>query len=212
MSWLDIEDDIQLPVVATDKVVIPGDTADRAAAFASAWNGLRDNQKEFLRVWQDAGFNKSRAIRQMGIAAPPYDTVRSWNKTAGYRLVAAIMKGEAVDGFDGALERERLILRQDECVESLMTPKPILHQGLPVFDPERPGEILKEIEAGAAAKVNETMLRLGGHLKDEQEKAPLSGPALIVQVTSRETGEVVQVTAVGVTPQLPPPSTSWLDE
>lgn len=209
-DWLDIEEPGQLVVASQPVPAVSGDPIARIREFDTAWAKLSVKQQAFLVQLQANGFNARRACRAMGDAAPNQTTTWKWPKNdPDYAIALRIMKQDATADV---LERERLILRQDEMVESLMTPKPILHQGLPVFDPSDPERkaILMEVEAAAAAKVNETLLRVGGHLRDEQEKAAIVGPALIVQVTSRESGDVVQVTAVGVTPQLPPPS--WLDE
>lgn len=208
-GWLDIEEPGQAVVASAPVPAAVGDPIERIRAFDAAWAQLTTQQQMFLAKWKEARFNIRRTLRMMGSSAPNQSTPSRWAKDENYRLVTMIMQQDATADV---LSRERLILRQDDCVESLLTPKPVLYQGIPVRDTRDPtgNAILEEIDAGAAAKVNETLLRVGGHLRDEQEKAAVTGPALIVQVTSRETGEVVQVTAVGVTPQLPPPS--WLDE
>lgn len=213
MSWLDLdaeEPDQQLIVAAGPAPVVSGDPIARIREFDAAWAVLTTQKQAFLVQLQKYGFNARRTVRAMGAAAPNQTTTSRWVKNdPNYAIVLRIMKQDATGDV---LERERLILRQDECVESLLTPKPVLYQGIPVRDMRDPtgNTILEEVEAAAAAKVNETLLRVGGHLRDEQEKSAFTGPALIVQVTNQITGEVEHVTAVGVVPQLPPPS--WLDE
>lgn len=65
-----------------------------------------------------------------------------------------------------ALDKDRLLARQDDIVETLLTPKPVFHQGLPILNEH--GKPYEEIEAGAASKANETLMRAAGLLKDRE--------------------------------------------
>jgi len=200
----------EIVVARSTQYIIPGDPSERSRDFDACWAQLSDKKKKFLVELQKYRFNARATIRSMGAAAPNQTTTSRWPRSdESYRRVLAIMQFEATEGV---LSKEHLVLRHNDCVETLLTPKPVLYQGIPVRDTRDPtgNSVLEEVEAGAAAKANETLLRLGGHLRDEQEKASVVGPSLIVQVTSRESGEVVTTTNIGVLPELPQPS--WLDE
>lgn len=101
-------------------------------------------------------------------------------------------------------KKEPLIIRHHELVESLMTPKPVLYAGIPVM---HNGEILMEIEAGAAAKVNMDLIELGGHKPKEDQKLNFGhGPALVIQVMAQDgTVQIAQLNN-GVEIQQPTPS------
>src|SRR2546423_360530 len=76
-----------------------------------------------------------------------------------------------------ALDRDRLLARQDDIVETLLTPKPILHQGAPTG--------FEEVEAGAAARANETLMQAAGLLKSKDDvnvNIGIVGPALNITV------------------------------
>ena len=196
MAW----DDIDSPVALVKApVALAEDPIARIRAFDSAWEQLSPDQREFLTVWKKARFNKSRALRNMGDNAPNMSTEWRWHKNEHYAFVFKVLK---IDAVGDILEKERLVLRQDDCAEQLLEPKPILYQGAPTG--------FYETEAAAAAKVNETLLRVGGHLRDEQASAPTAGPALIVQVTNKIGGEVISRTVVGVVPEQVPPDEAWL--
>lgn len=202
MSWLDIDEAEDSPVaihIATPDA--PADPVERIRVFDAAWAKLKVEQKSFLVYWKAARFQKQRAYRAMeakGIQPPDDSTEYRWGKNENYAFVKKILKHDAVEDI---LERERLIMRQDDCAELLLAPKPILYQG------EHTG--FYENEPAAAAKVNETLLRVGGHLRDEQAAAPTSGPALIVQVTNKIGGEVESSVTIGVVPEQAAPV--WLD-
>jgi hypothetical protein len=199
MAWDDIEDDKPaLPVVVADP---PGDPIERVRAFDKAYSQLKDDQKTFLVEWKKNNFNVRRTLRMMGESAPAATTIWRWNATEHYGFVAKVMKQDIVKDI---LERERLVLRQDDCVEQLLEPKPILYQGCPTG--------FYENQPAAAAKVNETLLRVGGHMKEDEQQSYKGGPALVIQLTNRIGGEIISEVRVGVIPELPAPTPSWLDE
>ena len=200
MSFLDIEDDDvpALPVVVKDP---PSDPLERLRAFEKAWSELSDAQKKYLAVLKDVNFRQGKALEAIGKTKTYASTVYRWRANEHYAFIEKAMKADLVKDI---LERERLVIRQDNIVEDLLEPKPILYQGAPTG--------FYENQAASAAKVNETLLRVGGHLKEEDQVAQRGGPALIVQLTNRVGGEVISETVVGVIPELPAPTPSWLDD
>lgn len=196
MSFLDIGDETPaLPVVVADA---PSDPVERVRVFDAAYAQLKQEQKTFLVEWKKNHFNVSRTLRQMGDTAPNATTVWRWGTNEHYAFVAKVLKQDVVKDV---LERERLVLRQDECAQDLLEPKPILYQGVPTG--------FYENQPAAAAKVNETLLRVGGHMKEDDQVAQRAGPALVIQLTNRVGGEVISEVKVGIVPELPAPS--WLD-
>lgn len=95
-----------------------------------------------------------------------------------------------------ALDKDRLLARQDDIVETLLEPKYILHQGLPVFDPKRPGEMIMEVEAAAAGKANETLMKAAGLLKDKDIEVNVAvavgPPTLNIQVLPAPPSQLVK--------------------
>ncbi len=197
MSFLDIDDDTPaLPVVAVDA---PSDPMERVRAFEKAWAELSSQQKVYLGALKDVNFRQGKALEAIGKTKTYASTVYRWRANEHYAFIEKAMKADLVKDV---LERERLVIRHDNIVEDLLEPKPILYQGAPTG--------FYENQAGQAAKVNETLLRVGGHLKEEDQVAQRGGPALVIQLTDRIGGEVIREVKVGVVPELPPPS--WLDD
>ena len=199
MSFLDIDDEETpaLPVVARDQ---PSDPLERLRAFESAWAEISPVQKQYLGALKDCNFRQGKALDAIGRPKTYASTVYRWRTNEHYAFLEKAMKADLVKDI---LEREKLIIRQDNIVEDLLEAKPILYMGGPT------GFI--ENQAGQAAKVNETLLRVGGHLKEDDQVAQRGGPALIIQLTSRVGGEVISEVNVGVLPELPGPTPSWLE-
>ena len=197
MSFLDIDDD-EAPVLPAVVVDPPSDPMDRVRAFEKAWKKLSLPQKQYLGALKDCNFRQGIALRAIGKTQTYQSTVYRWRANEHYAFIEKALKADVVKDI---LSRERLIIRQDNIVEDLLEPKPILYQGAPTG--------FYENQAGQAAKVNETLLRVGGHLKEDDQVAQRGGPALIIQLTNRIGGEVVSEVRVGVVPELPAPT--WLD-
>ena len=196
MSVLDIDDDVPaLPVVAVEA---PSDPMERVRAFEKAWAELSDPQKKYLAALKDNSFRQGKAIEAIGKTRTYNSTVYRWRSNEHFAFIEKAMKADVVKDI---LERERLVIRHDNIVEDLLEPKPILYQGAPTG--------FYENQAGQAAKVNETLLRVGGHLKEEDQVAQRGGPALVIQLTNRIGGEIISEVKVGVIPELPAPA--WLD-
>ena len=198
-DWLDIGAAPALPVIAQDIA----DLKEQTVAFEDAWQRLTPRQRTFLETMQVCNFNARKTARRMNDET---GTHPRWKASPDYVLCLDILRKFA---SKSVLNREKLIVRHDELVESLMTPKPVLHQGIPVM---HEGEILYEIEAAAAAKVNKDLLEIGGHAKPADTGSAFgSGPALIIQVTNKIGGEVISTVNVGVVPNLPGPAEDeWL--
>ena len=199
MSWDDIDDDVPALPVAVSEIV---DLGERIKTFEAAWKKLSPRQQKFLETWQLCNFNARKTARALGDQTQAH---ARWVKGPDFALCMDVMRRVEATQI---LNREKLIIRHDELVESLMTEKPVLHQGIPVYMDGKP---LMEIEAAAAAKVNKDLLEIGGHAKPEQQTSFGAGPALIVQVTNKIGGEVISTVNVGVVPNLPGPAEDWID-
>ena len=163
-DFLDIDDEAPaLPVVAVDA---PSDPMERVRAFEKAWAELSVPQKSYLSALKDNNFRQGKAIEAIGKTRTYNSTVYRWRANEHYAFIEKAMKADLVKDV---LERERLVIRHDNIVEDLLEPKPILYQGAPTG--------FYENQAGQAAKVNETLLRVGGHLKEEDQVAQRGGPA-----------------------------------
>jgi hypothetical protein len=197
-DWLDIDEPPALPIVVQEIA----DLKERVVSFEAAWKTLTTRQQKFLETWRDCNFNLRRTARALGDTTGTYPR---WTKLPDFALCMDVMRRVEATQI---LNREKLIIRHDELVESLMTEKPVLHQGLPVYMDGKP---LMEIEAAAAAKVNKDLLEIGGHAKPEQQTSFGAGPALIIQVTNKIGGEVISQVTVGAIPQhAPPEEDEWL--
>ncbi len=171
----------------------------RVKAFEKAWKKMSVEQKRYLAALKDNNFRQGKAIEAIGKTKTMHSTIFRWR--ANNEHFAFLEKAMKADLVKDILERERLIIRQDNIVEDLLEPKPILYQGAPTG--------FYENQPAAAAKVNETLLRVGGHLKEEDQVAQRGGPALVIQLTNRVGGEIISEVKVGIVPELPAPS--WLD-
>ena len=199
MSWDDIDDDVPALPVAVSEIV---DLGERIKTFEAAWKKLSPRQQKFLETWQLCNFNARKTARALGDQTQAH---ARWVKGPDFALCMDVMRRVEATQI---LNREKLIIRHDELVESLMTEKPVLHQGIPVYMDGKP---LMEIEAAAAAKVNKDLLEIGGHAKPEQQASFGAGPPLIIQVTSKIGGEVISQVTVGAIPQhAPPEEDEWL--
>lgn len=200
-DWLDIDD--QPPALP---VAVPENIADSLVEYGARHAELSDKQKEFLKVLQDWRFNVNAACRatkgtDQQVA---HRTAWTWIKDPSFGFCFKVLRKA---GMPEILSKEKLVTRHDELVESLMTPKPVLYQGIPVFVD---GQILHEIDAGAAAKVNKDLMEIGGHAKPQEGPSFGNGPPLIIQVTNRIGGEVISQVTVGAIPQQAAPEDEWL--
>lgn len=195
-DWLDIDD---APTLSVVPVEAPSDPMARVRAFEKAWAEISLPQKQYLNALKDNNFRQGKAIESLGKAKTYNSTVFRWRSNEHYAFLEKAMKADVVKDI---LERERLIIRQDNIVEDLLEPKDILYMGAPTG--------FYENQPAAAAKVNETLLRVGGHMKEDDQVAQRGGPALVIQLTNRIGGEIISEVKVGIVPELPAPS--WLDD
>ncbi len=198
MSFLDIDDDVPALPAVVQQIT---DFSEQTAYFRSSWSALSARQQNFLQKMEECNFNESKTSRALNDKTQTY---RRWHGDANYALCLDVMRKCASGQI---LKKEPLILRHNELVESLMTPKPVLHQGIPVM---HDGKILMEIEAGAAAKVNMDLIELGGHKPKEDQKVNYgNGPALVIQVLASD--GTVQIAQVNNGVEMKPPVPSFLE-
>jgi hypothetical protein len=164
-------------------LALPDDIIERQTKYDACWTRLNASQKTFLNIWRDARFNANKVYRALEHTSNKItkDMVNRWLDEDDFLYVReTMMAGAATD----VLNPNKLLLRHDDIAETLLTPKPILHQGV------HTGHF--EVEAGAAAKVNETLMRAAGMLKDQEKVNVNVGPALMIQVVQRD-GNVIDV-------------------
>src|SRR6185437_1956575 len=143
---------------------LPVEPRARLALLEECWQRLTPKQRAFLTAFRENRLNASRTSRALYGHRDGRSAHINWLHERDYGTVVRIWQGAA---GQEALDKDRLLARQDDIVETLLTPKPVLHQGLPVFDPKRPGEILEEVEAGGASRANEVLMKAAGLLKDK---------------------------------------------
>lgn len=169
MDWLDTGDERKTGVVSPAQlpvaIDIPVDPRARLALIEDCWRQLSDQQRIFLTAWRDNRYNASEASRQLN-GKPHRKTHERWLTQVAYGTIVKAWLGVA---SERALDKDRLLARQDDIVETLLTPKPVLHQGIAVLDPRDPSgtKILEEIEAGAASKANEVLMKVAGMFPKE---------------------------------------------
>lgn len=122
-------------------------------------------------------------------------TVTVWAGNKKFERVRVVLREASVDEI---LSKSHLVTRQDDIVETLLTPKPILYQG------QHTG--FEEVDGSAAARANETLLKVGGHLKDKEVdlNVGIIGPEFNIQVVQRD-GAVHHLAPVGIPVALPEP-------
>lgn len=196
-DWLETEEPTaHLPAV----VEIPVDLAARLALIEDCWSRLTLAQKTFLSALRENRFNARKTARKLGQVQPT--SHKSWLSNRGD--YATVFRAWQAAASGDALDRDRLLVRQDDIVETLLTPKPILHQG------EHTG--FEEVDASAAARANETLMKAAGLLKDKEVDLNIGiiGPAFTIQVV-QPAGDVIDVTPRGVPVQLPEPDADWTE-
>jgi hypothetical protein len=198
-DWLDISDNKQVAVLPAE-VVVPPTFAERVALVESCWARLSINQRTFLTAWRERRYNASAACRAIGLSDSTKPMTK-WMDNSDFATVVRIWRQHAAGE---ALDKDRLLARQDDIVETLMTPKPILHQGAPTG--------FEEVEAGAASRANETLMKAAGLLKDKDVDTGVNiGPTLIVQIVQKD-GTVIDATPHTVNAELPEPVDAEFEE
>lgn len=174
------------------------------AKFVVCWESLSDDQRVFLNTWRECRFNLARTIRVLSNTKHPASktTLHRWRSGMAFEFVENLMRSSSVQEI---LNKDYLTVRQEDIVETALTPAPILHQGFAT------GHF--EVELGVASKANETLLKLGGHLKDKDidVNVGIVGPQFVIQVVQKD-GEVRDITPRGVDielPELPASDDEW---
>ncbi len=208
-GWLDITP--VLPVVSE----LPVDPVSRVALAEQCWARLSDAQRTFINLLRDCNMNVSKAARAMDYSRSETHRVNHnrWMRSEAYATVVRLLRGTVAAK---ALDRDRLLARQDHIVEALLTPKPVIHEGIMVRD-TRPGSpdgaVLEEVEAGAASRANEVLMKASGLLKDKDVEVNIGvvGPAFEIRVMKPD-GEVIDARPVGVPVSLPEPQEAPEDD
>lgn len=210
-DWLDTEEKSGLPAV----VDLPADFASRAAIAEECWSRLTLKQKTFLQAWRECRYNARAACRQLELSEKTRP-MASGLSNPDFAMVVRVWRANAAVN---ALDRDRLLARQDDIVETLLTPKPILHQGIMVLDTRpgaRAGAVLEEVEAGAASRANETLMKAAGMLKDKDVEINVGivvgPPTLNIQVMPLPPSQSVRDQSVVIDGKFTElPSEDWLD-
>lgn len=197
-DWLDT---LPVPVIPE---TLPVEPAARLQLVEELWTRLTESQKKFLTAYRQCGLNGRAANRQLTGSTNTYAPHTQWMYQPAYRTIVRIWRGEA---GDEALNRDRLLARQDRIVETAMTPKPVLHEGIMVLDTRpgaRPGSVLEEVEVSAASRANEVLMKAAGLLKDKEVEVNVGvaidggPPRLDIQVMPRPPGQTAERPSVPI--------------
>lgn len=145
-DWLDIGEPASvanLPVL----VMLPESYADRLVLAENCWNRLAPEPRQFLVTLREKRFNIRATARELYGSDNSKKKHYAWLGDTNYATVLRIWRATYAQD---ALDKDRLLARQDEIVETLLTPKPILYQG------EHTG--FEEVDASAASRANEVLL------------------------------------------------------
>lgn len=186
------EDALPAPAGLPAPVAIPDDYTARAVLLAGCLSRLTDKQRLFLQAWRDCRYNARAAARSLGLSENTRPMTNGM-ENPDFAMVVRIWRANAAAE---AIDRDRLLARQEDIVETLLTPKPILHQGVPTG--------FEEVEAGAAAKANETLMRVAGMFPKEGAEVAVGVqlPTINVELTTAK-GEAVDAQVVEVDPSVP---------
>lgn len=178
-------------------VAVPQELAARIALVEDCWSRLSLNQRTFLTAWRENRFNARRTAQILGMSSNT-KPMTAWMAEKDFAVVVQVWRATAASEI---LEKDRLVLRQDDIVEALLEPKPILHQGVPTG--------FEEIDAGAAARANEALLdRVYPKPRADVEinvGVAFTPPSVDIGVvkTAGGDGEAVNAEFVEVSPVLP---------
>lgn len=181
-------------------IELPIDPAARVALAEQCWASLTDKQRTWLTAYRENRLN-SRRTESKG--AGDRRTHYNWERTnRNYATVVRLWRGAV---GSQALDKDRLLARQDDIVETLLTPKPILYQG------DHTG--FEEVEAAAASRANEVLMKSAGLLKDKDLdiNVGIIGPSLQIQVVQSD-GSVRELAQQGVAVDLEEPIDAEFEE
>lgn len=191
-DWLDTNERIPaLPI----PVELPAEPGARVALAEQCWASLSDKQRVALTIFRESRLSARRAEAKGGVNRR---THREW--TYGNLHYATIVRlWQGVAGSE-ALDKDRLLARQDDIVETLLTPKPRFHQGIAMIDAQ--GKPYEEVEAGAASRANETLMKAAGLLKDKEVEInvgiSIGPPTLNIQVMQLPPSQATVLQSVAI--------------
>lgn len=203
-DWLDTGERVPaLPI----PVELPADPGARVALAEQCWAALSDKQRVALTAFRENRLSARKMEVATGIGRR---THRGWvHGDINYATIVRLWLGVA--GSE-ALDKDRLLARQDDIVETLLTPKPIFHQGIAVM---HDGVVYKEVEAAAAGKANETLMKAAGLLKDKELEInvgiQIGPPTLNIQVMPSPPSKVALAQSVAIDAKFTEvPDDEWL--
>lgn len=206
-DWLSTDERFSaLPI----PVELPADPGARVALAEQCWAALSDKQRVALTAFRDNRLSARKMEAATGIGRR---THRGWVQgNIHYATLVRLWMGVA--GSE-ALDKDRLLARQDDIVETLLEPKPKFHQGIAMIGPD--GKPYEEIEAGAASKANETLMRAAGLLKDREIDINVGivvgPPTLNIQVMPTAPSKVALAQSVAIDAkftEVPSEDDEWL--
>lgn len=171
-------------------VELPADPRARVALAEQCWAMLSDKQRVALTAFRENRLSARKMEKATGIGRR---THREWvYGNINYATIVRLWMGVA--GSE-ALDKDRLLARQDGIVEELLEPRPMIHQGIAVIGPEgtalfSPGDLT------GAARANETLMKAAGLLKDKEIEInvgiAVGPPTLNIQVMPTPPSAVVR--------------------
>lgn len=139
-------------------------------------------------------------------------THRGWvESNVNYATLVRLWMGVA--GSE-ALDKDRLLARQDDIVETLLEPRPMVHQGIAVIGPD--GPMFNPGDLTGAARANETLMKAAGLLKDKEIEInvgiAIGPPTLNIQVMPAPPSAIVRSESVAIDAKFTEvPAEGWLD-
>lgn len=165
-DWLSTEPTSSLPAVPEPVALaaltqIPDGVRAKSALLQECWARLTHKQQHYLNTLRDCRWNQRATIR--ALSETPYrisktSVAASWPSQDDYAFCLRVLKS---NDANTVLDPDSLLLRQDDIIEQLMTPTPILHQGAATG--------YFENRAPAASKANETLMKAAGLLKNDDK-------------------------------------------
>ena len=161
----------------------PAELPAAQGAVVAALRRLSWRQRLYLRAFLEGGATKrgaKRVMRDWGKAQhiPSDRTLATWPHVHAYAEALTLLKRHF--SANAGLDRDSVIIKTGQVLEDAMTPKPILHQGVPTGFYEYEGNVaMRALEF--AGKVNRM---IGGD--DASTRVTLN----IVNIANRETPDV----------------------
>ena len=212
-DWLDTGDERKTEVAPPSvPAELPVDPRARLALVQECWAKLNDSQRKFLTAYRDSGLNGRRTNQNLtGRYQTPTAHTGWMRDNPYYATIVKIWRG--ITGSE-ALDKDRLLARQDDIVEMALTPRPVLHEGIMVLDTRPgapPGAVLEEFDAGVASRANEVLMKAAGLFPKEDATAigvQVQLPQITVELTPKSTRDVIDAPCVEVDTSVP--SEDWL--